>query len=211
MDAIIKPFKIKGNFASGTDPATRPSREEAERAVRTLIAYIGDDPTREGVIDTPTRFVKAYDELFAGYNQCPIDVLSKTFEDVGGYEDIVIVRDIPFTSYCEHHILPFTGRAHIGYYPAQGVVGLSKLARVVQIFARRLQTQENLTASIVGAIEETLKPRGTALLIEAEHQCMVMRGVKTPGTSTITNQYTGVFRDNQVAQENFLSLIGRKG
>lgn len=210
MDAVVKPFKPRINLAAGTDPKERPSRAEAEAAVRTLIAYIGDESGREGLIDTPARVIRAYDELFAGYNECPTDVLNRTFEDVGGYEDIVIVRDIPFTSYCEHHMLPFTGKAHLGYYPAKGVVGLSKLARVVNIFSRRLQTQENLTASIVGAIEETLKPRGTAAIIEAEHQCMVMRGVRTPGTSTITSQFTGIFRDNKEAQNHFLTLLDRK-
>ncbi|MCB1476694.1 MAG: GTP cyclohydrolase I FolE [Rhodobiaceae bacterium] len=211
MDAIVKPFKARVNLAAGSDPATRPTREEAEAAVRTLIAYIGDDGDREGLLDTPRRVVKAYDELFAGYNECPTDILSRTFQDVGGYEDIVIVRDIPFTSYCEHHMLPFTGKAHIGYYPSKGVVGLSKLARVVNVFARRLQTQENLTASIVGAIETTLKPRGTAVIIEAEHQCMVMRGVRTPGTSTITSQFTGVFEGDKEARNHFLDLLDRKG
>ncbi|MGE0232648.1 MAG: GTP cyclohydrolase I FolE [Flavobacteriaceae bacterium] len=210
MDAIVKPFKARVNLAAGTDPATRPTREEAEAAVRTLIAYIGDDGDREGLLETPRRVVKAYDELFAGYNECPTDILSRTFQDVGGYEDIVIVRDIPFTSYCEHHMLPFTGKAHIGYYPSKGVVGLSKLARVVNVFARRLQTQENLTASIVGAIETSLKPRGTAVLIEAEHQCMVMRGVRTPGTSTITSQFTGVFEGDKEARNHFLDLLDRK-
>jgi GTP cyclohydrolase I len=184
----------------------RPTREEAEAAVRTLILWAGDDPEREGLIDTPKRMVKAYEDLFGGYKKSAQAELGTIFEEVGGYGDIVLVRDIPFYSHCEHHIVPIIGKAHIGYYPREGVVGLSKLARVVDIFARRLQTQENLTAEIVGAIDDALKPRGLAVLLEAEHMCMAMRGVQKQGVSTVTTGFTGLFQDAS-EQVRFMSLI----
>lgn len=207
MDAILKPIgKTTDSDASGR-AVERPSREEAEAAVRTLLAWMGDDPDREGLIDTPKRVVKAYSEIFGGYFEDPADHLKRTFEEVGGYEDIILVRDIPFNSHCEHHVLPFVGVAHIAYYPSSGVVGLSKIARVVDIFARRLQTQENLTAQIVSAIDEQLSPRGTAVMIEAEHQCMSMRGIRKQGVSTITTQFTGVFQDDPAEQVRFMTLV----
>jgi GTP cyclohydrolase I len=175
--------------------------------VRTLLAWAGDDPKREGLIDTPRRVVEAYEELFAGYDSDPQEALSRVFDEVEGYSDIVIVRDIPFVSHCEHHIAPFFGRAHIGYYPRGGAVGLSKLARVVEMFARRLQTQEAMTAQITRAIEKGLKPRGVAVMIEAEHTCMSMRGVKKSGASTVTTQFTGVFRTDREEQRRFLDLL----
>jgi GTP cyclohydrolase I len=184
----------------------RPTREEAEAAVRTLILWAGDDPEREGLIDTPKRMVKAYEDLFGGYKKSAAAELGTIFEEVGGYGDIVLVRDIPFYSHCEHHIVPIIGKAHIGYYPREGVVGLSKLARVVDIFARRLQTQENLTAEIVGAIDDALKPRGLAVLLEAEHMCMAMRGVQKQGVSTVTTGFTGLFQDAS-EQVRFMSMI----
>ncbi len=189
------------------DVPVRPSRSEAEAAVRTLIAWAGDDPTREGLLDTPRRVVKAYEELFAGYGEDAGQALSRVFEEVEGYEDIVLVRDIPFVSHCEHHMAPFFGKAHIGYYPRHGVVGLSKLARIVDTFARRLQTQEAMSAQIVEAVDASLDTRGVAALIEAEHTCMSMRGVKKHGVSTVTTQFSGVFRDQPNEQIRFLTLL----
>ena len=184
-----------------------PSREAAEDAVRTLIAWAGDDPARAGLKDTPRRVVSAYGDFYAGYRQSPADVLERTFEDLGSYDDIVVVRDIPFYSHCEHHMVPFVGRAHVAYYPTDKVVGLSKLARIVDVFARRLQTQERLTGDIVAAIDEALRPRGIAVMIEAEHQCMTLRGVKAHGANTVTTQFTGAFRDDAAEQTRFMTLV----
>jgi GTP cyclohydrolase IA len=186
----------------------RPTREEAEAAVRVLLRWAGDDPRREGLIDTPTRVVKAYEELFSGYREDATEVLSRVFEEVQGYDDIILVRDVPFSSHCEHHVVPFFGVAHIAYYPSDaGVVGLSKLARLVDVFAKRLQTQEALTAQIIGAIDQHLRPRGCAVMLEAEHMCMSMRGVRKQGAQTITTQFTGVFRDDPAEQARFLALL----
>jgi GTP cyclohydrolase I len=185
----------------------RPSRKEAEAAVRTLLRWAGDDPDREGLRETPHRVVKAYEEFFKGYSEAPDEVLSRIFEEVEGYDDLVLVRDIPFTSHCEHHVVPFIGKAHIAYYPAGGVVGLSKLARLVDVFAKRLQTQEAMTAQIAGAIESRLVPRGVAVLIEAEHLCMSMRGVLKQGSSTVTVQFSGVFKDDPARQAHFHALL----
>jgi GTP cyclohydrolase I len=200
MDDIVARAKAR-------QTPVKPSREEAEAAVRTLIAWAGDDPEREGLVDTPRRVVKAYEELFNGYGQDPGRALSRVFEDVEGYQDIVMVRDIPFVSHCEHHIAPFFGKANIGYYPRNGVVGLSKLARIVDTFAARLQTQEAMSAQIAEAVDASLDTRGVALLIEAEHTCMSMRGVKKDGISTVTTQFTGVFRSQPNEQARFLSLL----
>jgi GTP cyclohydrolase I len=197
MDEVVK-------LAAAT---ARPTRQEAEAAVRTLLAWAGDNPAREGLIDTPRRVVEAYEELFGGYDADPSEALARVFEEVEGYSDIVVLRDIPFVSHCEHHIAPFTGKAHIAYYPRGGAVGLSKLARVVEIFARRLQTQEAMTAQIAQAIERGLKPRGVAVMIEAEHSCMAMRGVKKFGASTVTTQFTGVFRTDRDEQRRFFDLL----
>lgn len=185
----------------------RPSREEAEAAVRTLIAWAGDDPDRYGLRDTPGRVVSAYEEFFAGYRQSAASELDRTFEDIDRYDDIVLVRNIPFSSHCEHHMVPFVGTAHVAYFPSDLVVGISKLARVVDVFCRRLQSQERLTSEIVGAIDEALKPRGIAVMIEAEHQCMTLRGVQKHGASTVTTQFTGVFRDDPTEQLRFLTLV----
>ncbi|MEX0859692.1 MAG: GTP cyclohydrolase I FolE [Cucumibacter sp.] len=190
-----------------TNGVPRPSREAAEAAVRTLIAWAGDCPNREGLLDTPRRVVEAYGEMFAGYGQDARKLLERTFHEVGGYDDIVLVRDIPFASHCEHHMVPFTGLAHIAYLPTEGVVGLSKLARVVDIFAKRLQTQENLTAQIIDAINEGLNPRGAAVMLEAEHLCVSMRGVQKPGVKTITQRFTGVFAEEIEEQQRFFALI----
>jgi GTP cyclohydrolase I len=189
------------------DEILRPSREEAEAAVRTLIAWAGDDPKRDGLIDTPQRVVDAYREFYAGYRQNAADALDRTFEDIDRYDDIVLVRDIPFSSHCEHHMVPFVGKAHVAYFPTDKVVGLSKLARVVDVFARRLQSQERLTSEIVAAVDEALKPRGVAVMIEAEHQCMTLRGVQKHGASTVTTQFTGVFRDDPTEQIRFMTLV----
>jgi GTP cyclohydrolase I len=189
------------------DEIVRPSREEAEAAVRTLIAWAGDDPKRDGLIDTPQRVVDAYEEFYAGYRQNAADALDRTFEDIDRYDDIVLVRDIPFSSHCEHHMVPFVGKAHVAYFPTDKVVGLSKLARVVDVFARRLQSQERLTSEIVAAVDEALKPRGVAVMIEAEHQCMTLRGVQKHGASTVTTQFTGVFRDDPTEQIRFMTLV----
>ena len=185
----------------------RPTREEAEEAVRTLIAWAGDDPSREGLRDTPGRVVEAYEEFFAGYDGDPYGALDRTFADVQGYDDIVMVRDIRIESHCEHHILPIIGVAHVAYLPSGSVVGISKLARVVDLYAKRLQTQETMTAQIANAIEEVLKPRGVAVMIDAIHECMTTRGVRKPGTTTITTRFTGVFKDDPSYRERFMQLV----
>lgn len=185
----------------------RPTRAEAEEAVRTLIRWAGDDPDREGLKNTPARVARAYRDLFSGYAGDVETALGVTFEDVHGYDDMVLVRDIAFHSHCEHHMVPFFGKVHVGYLPEGGVVGLSKLARVVDIFARRLQTQETLTAQIVDALMTTLEPRGVAVMIEAEHMCMTMRGVHKPGAVTITSRFAGVFKDDAAGQQRFLNLV----
>lgn len=192
------------------EPLVRPSREEAEAAVRTLIAWAGDDPRREGLLDTPKRVTKAYGELFAGYGQDAKDVLSKTFKEVGGYDDLVLVRDIPFYAHCEHHMVPFFGKAHIAYLPHDGVVGLSKLSRLVDVYARRLQTQETMTAQIIDALNENLGPRGAAVMLEAEHMCMTMRGVRAHDVKTVTHRFTGVFAEDRVEQDRFFAMVARR-
>ena len=211
MDAIVKPWPkgpITEHVHKAPQPVTpRPSREEAEAAVRTLIAYIGDDPKREGVLDTPKRVVGAYEELYRGYRESPAETLERTFSETAAYDDLVLVRDIGFNSHCEHHMMPFTGKAHVAYMPVDKVVGLSKLARLVDVYARRLQTQEHLTSQIATAIDEILKPRGVAVMIEAEHTCMSLRGVEKPGALTVTTQFRGAFRDDPNEQLRFLSMV----
>lgn len=207
MDSVVKDLLKTDQASNITNPSSRPSREEAESAVRTLLAWIGEDPDREGLLDTPSRVVKAYGEFFKGYHEDPNEVLDRTFEEVGGYTDMIQVRDIPFYSHCEHHMVPFIGKAHIAYFPSKGVVGLSKLARVVDVFGRRLQTQENLTAEIAGAIERVLKPRGLAIMIEAEHQCMSLRGVQKIGASTMTTWFSGIFDGDATLQARFMMGI----
>jgi GTP cyclohydrolase I len=185
----------------------RPSREEAEAAVRTLLAWAGDNPDREGLRDTPARVAKAYEEIFAGYRQDPGPILDTVFEEVEGYGEMVLVRDIPFFSHCEHHMAPFFGMAHIAYYPDGGVFGLSKLGRLVDVYARRLQTQETMTAQILAALDARLHSRGAAVMIEAEHMCMSMRGVRKPGALTVTMQFSGPFKSDPAEQARFLSLV----
>ncbi len=209
MDALIR--KPAGATpVPRADETARPSRAEAERAVRTLIAWAGDDPDRDGLRDTPKRVAKAFEDFYAGYRHSAEDALERTFEDLGGYDDVVIVRDIPFYSHCEHHMVPFVGKAHIAYLPHDGVVGLSKLARLVDVFAKRLQTQENLTAQIIDSLNESLNPRGAAVMLEAEHMCMSMRGVRAHGASTITHRFTGVFAEDRNEQDRFYALVGKR-
>jgi GTP cyclohydrolase I len=208
MDARIKQ---RNALPSDDRPGLiRPSREDAEAAVRTLIAFAGDDPAREGLLDTPKRVVSAYEELYGGYRESADEVLDRTFSETGGYDDMVLVRDIPFHSHCEHHMMPFIGKAHIAYMPIERVVGLSKLARLIDVFALRLQTQEHLNSQIALSIEKVLRPRGVAVMLEAEHTCMSMRGVAKAGALTITSQYLGTFRDDPHAQSRFIALVRRK-
>jgi GTP cyclohydrolase IA len=214
MDAVVKPSMVKpwpkpplSEHVRHALPANRPSREEAEAAVRTLIAYAGDNPDREGLLDTPKRVVESYEELFRGYRECPAEVLDRTFSEMGSFDDFVLIRDISFNSHCEHHMMPFVGRAHVAYMPVERVVGLSKIARLVETYALRLQTQERMTSQIATALEEILRPRGVAVMIEAEHMCMSVRGVEKPGSETITMQFTGSFRENMNDQVRFMTLV----
>jgi GTP cyclohydrolase I len=188
--------------------AKRPSREAALEAVRTLIAWAGDDPDREGLRDTPKRVIEAYREWFSGYDQCPAEELSRTFEDVQGYDDIVMLKKIDVESHCEHHMAPFLGKAYVAYLPTDAVVGISKIARVVEIFSKRLQTQETMTAQIAEAINDALEPRGVAVLIDAEHQCMSTRGVHHKDVTTVTTTFTGAFKDSEELRNRFLKLAG---
>ena len=217
MDAknsIIKPFAQQGLSdhvrAAPTPSGPRPSREEAEAAVRTLIAFAGDDAAREGVLDTPKRVIDAYEEIYEGYRACPAEVLDRTFSETGGYDDFVLVKDIQFNSHCEHHMMPFYGKAHVAYMPTDRVVGLSKLARLVDVYAHRLQTQEHLTSQVATAIEKILKPRGVAVMIEAEHMCMSIRGVNKAGATTVTTHFSGAFRDDPNQLVRFMTLLRGK-
>jgi len=186
---------------------TKPTREEAEDAVRVLLRYIGEDPKREGLLETPARVVRAYDEFFEGYKQDPAKELGKTFKDIEGFDDIVLVKDIEFTSHCEHHMVSITGVAHVAYWPDEAVVGISKLARIVDIFSKRLVSQENMTNGIANCIQDTLKPKGIAVFIDADHQCMSIRGVKKSRSSTVTTTFRGLLKEDQVAQLRFLEMI----
>jgi GTP cyclohydrolase IA len=218
MDAVIKNFPARADTTQKLEeearakymqkPATdRPTQAEAEAAVRTLIRWAGDNPEREGLKETPKRVAKAYRELFSGYDKCAADELGRTFEEVAGYDDIVLVKDIPFHSHCEHHMVPIIGKAHVAYLPAGKVLGLSKIARVVDIFAHRLQTQEAMTAQVAGVIQDVLKPRGVAVMIEAEHMCMAMRGIRKQGSTTMTSTFTGAFRNNPEEQVRFVAML----
>ena len=213
MIPVVKSLSVEGAVGPSADKflVRTPTQEEAEAAVRTLLLWAGDDPSREGLTDTPRRVAKAYKEFYKGYAEDPHRILDRVFEEVEGYSDMVLVRDIPFYSHCEHHMVPFVGKAHIGYYPAKGVVGLSKLARIVDVYARRLQTQETMTAQIADVIEEVLEPRGIAILVEAEHMCMSMRGVQKQGSSTMTTQYRGLFRDDPAEQVRFFTMVKSPG
>ncbi|WP_425545044.1 GTP cyclohydrolase I FolE [Caenispirillum bisanense] len=194
--------------ASTAATGSRPTREEAEAAVRTLLRWAGDNPDREGLVDTPARVVRAYEEFFAGYDEDPEDVLRRTFEETDGYDEMVLLRDVRIESHCEHHMVPIIGKAHIAYLPERRVVGISKLARVVEIYAKRLQIQEKLTAQVANAINDVLQPKGVAVVIEAAHQCMTTRGVRKPGVTMVTSRMLGAFRDNPTTRREFMSLIG---
>jgi GTP cyclohydrolase I len=196
----------KGNRSVG---AARPSRAEAEEAVRTLIRWAGDDPAREGLLGTPDRVVRSYEEFFEGYGSDPVEILTRTFEEIAGYDEMVVLKDIRFESHCEHHILPIIGKAHVAYLPDRRVIGISKLARIVEAYARRLQIQEKMTAEIANAIDQVLQPKGVAVVIDAAHQCMTTRGVHKPGVSMVTSRMLGAFRDNPSTRREFLSIIGQ--
>jgi len=186
---------------------SKPTREQAEKAVKTLIEWAGDDPSREGLIETPKRVVKAYEQFFEGYDLDPEEILRKTFEEVEGYDEMVIVKDIRLESHCEHHIVPILGKAHIGYIPNNRVVGISKLARIVDVFGKRLQTQETMTSQIANVIQKVLDPKGVAVVIDASHQCMTTRGVHKPESSTVTSAMKGIFKENAVTRNEFLSFV----
>ncbi len=206
MDAVIKTFPSVPDYMD--KPKTdRPTEAEVEKAVETLLRWTGDDISREGLRDTPKRVMKAYREMFDGYDKCPADELGRTFEEVAGYDDLVLIKDIQFHSHCEHHMVPIIGKAHVAYLPDGKVVGLSKIARVVDIFAHRLQTQEAMTAQIAGVIQDVLNPRGVAVMIEAEHMCMVMRGIRKQGSTTLTSTYTGAFKDHPEEQLRFIGMV----
>jgi GTP cyclohydrolase I len=216
---------VDGAAAEGTSPAVnivtppssltagqpsldaRPSREEAEAAVRTLLRWAGDDVTREGLLDTPARVARAYEEFFAGYGTDPVDLLARSFEETDGYDEMVVLRDIRLESHCEHHMVPIIGRAHVAYLPAGRVVGISKLARVVEVYAKRLQIQEKLTAQVANCIQDVLKPKGVAVVIEAAHQCMTTRGIHKPGVTMVTSRMLGAFRDDPSTRREFLAMI----
>lgn len=193
------------------DDATRPSRKEAEAAVRTLLRWAGEDPDREGLVNTPERVARAYEEWFAGYNVDPVDLLQRTFSETDGYDEMVVLRDIRFESYCEHHIAPIIGKVHIAYLPDHRVIGISKLARLVDVFAKRLQIQEKMTAQIANTLRDVLLPKGVAVVIEAQHQCMTTRGVHKSGVSMVTSRMLGAFRDNAATRREFLAMIGNPG
>ena len=223
MDKLVtapKPLKVIDGEASGDETdiddfggpiepvADRPNRAEAEEAVRTLIKWAGDDPAREGLRDTPARVVVSYEEFFEGYGACPKTILTRTFEETDGYDEIVLLRDIPFESHCEHHMSPIIGKAHVAYLPHRHIVGISKLARLVQAYARRLQIQEKMTVQIANTIDKVLEPEGVAVVIKAAHHCMTTRGVHRPGVTMVTSRMLGVFRDDPSTRHDFLAMLG---
>ena len=195
------------SFVVGEAGEGAPSRADAEEAIRTLIRWIGDDPSREGLLDTPARVARSYEEMFAGYSEDPVEYLRGTFEEIEGYDEMVVLRDIRFESHCEHHMMPIIGHAHMAYLPDKRLVGISKLARLVEVYAKRMQIQEKMTAQIANALQEVLKPRGVAVVIEAAHQCMTTRGVHKPGVSMVTSQMLGAFRDDAKTRREFLAII----
>ncbi|MET0531623.1 MAG: GTP cyclohydrolase I FolE [Microvirga sp.] len=211
MHGTLPNFDIENGLAllTETEAGQRPSREAAEEAVRTLIRWAGDDPGREGLVDTPARVARAYAEWFAGYDQDPADILQRTFEEVGGYDDVVALRGIPFESWCEHHMATIRGTVDIGYLPRDRVVGISKLSRVVDAFARRLQVQERMTAEIADTIQKALNPRGVGVIVKATHACMASRGVRKHGVSMVTSRMLGVFRDEPATRQEFLAALAR--
>ncbi len=186
----------------------RPSRDEARAAVRTLIQWAGDDPDREGLLDTPDRVIRSYEEFYSGYGQDPVGILKKTFEETNGYDEMVVLKDVEISSHCEHHMAPIIGRVHIGYLPDKGVVGISKLARIVNIYARRLQIQEKMTAQIADALDEVIHPRGVGVVVEAAHHCMTTRGIQKQGVMMVTSRMLGTFRSDPKTRREFLAFIG---
>jgi GTP cyclohydrolase I len=206
VNIVTNPAQLK---PSSPDDA-RPTREAAEEAVRTLLRWTGDDPAREGLVDTPARVVRSYEEFFSGYDVDPVAILARTFEETEGYDEIVLLRDIRLESHCEHHMVPIVGRAHVAYLPHRRVVGISKLARVVEAYSKRLQIQEKLTAQIANTINDVLQPRGVGVVIEANHQCMSTRGVHKPGVSMVTSRMLGAFRDDANTRRELLAMIGNR-
>ena len=202
MDNLLTEKKLKGR------KARKPSRKQAEEAIHTLLLWAGEDPRREGLLDTPRRVARAYEDWFSGYKDDPVTYLQRTFEEVEGYDEMIVLRDIPFESHCEHHMAPIIGKAHVGYLPSNKVVGISKLARVVEAFARRFQVQEKMTAQIANCIEQVLKPKGVGIVIEAVHQCMTTRGVHKAGVSMVTSQMLGAFRKDARTRAEFLRMLG---
>ncbi|MCH4023708.1 MAG: GTP cyclohydrolase I FolE [Acetobacter sp.] len=194
---------------TNSNPSSRPSAEEAKEAVRTLLRWAGDNPSREGLLDTPDRVVRSYEEFFEGYQQDPEEILARTFSEVGDYNEIILLRDIRFESHCEHHMVPIIGRAHVAYLPQKRVVGISKLARLVDVYAKRLQIQERLTSDIAETINRVLQPQGVAVILEAGHQCMTTRGVHRPGVSMVTSKMLGVFRDNSDTRKELMAMLNR--
>jgi GTP cyclohydrolase I len=199
---------LKSALKSVVTKRPRPTREAAQAAVRTLIEWAGDDPMREGLLGTPERVVRAYEEWFAGYNEDPVELLKRTFEETEGYDEMVVLRDVRFESVCEHHIAPILGTVHVAYLPAKRVVGISKLARVIDVYAKRMQIQEKMTAQIANTIEEVLQPKGVAVVVQAQHQCMSTRGVHKTGVSMVTSRMLGAFRDNEATRREFLAIVG---
>ena len=204
---MSKPSKKNMSPAAAADT---PTREQAEEAIRTLIKWAGDDPSREGLLDTPSRVARAYEEFFAGYRQDPVEYMQRTFEEVEGYDEMVVLRDIRFESHCEHHMAAIIGHAHIGYLPTHRVVGISKLARVVETYAKRLQVQEKMTAQIARCIADVLEPKGVAVVIEASHQCMTTRGVHKHGVTMMTSQMLGSFREDEKTRREFLAMVSNR-
>ncbi len=209
MKAVTEktPAKLGGD-KSDISTATKPSRREAEAAVRTLLRWAGDDPDREGLRGTPDRVVRAFEEWFSGYDVDPVDLLQRTFEEIEGYDEMIVLRDVRFESHCEHHIAPVIGKVHIAYLPDKRVIGISKLARLVEVYAKRLQIQEKMTAQIANTLSDVLLPKGVAVVIEAQHQCMTTRGIHKPGVSMVTSQMRGAFREDQATRREFLAIIG---
>jgi GTP cyclohydrolase I len=209
MASIIRKPSIKPKTANNNHPQlARPSRDEAEAAVETLLRWAGDDPTREGLLETPARVARAFEDWFSGYNEDPEDYMKRTFEEVEGYDEMIVLRDIRFESHCEHHLAPIIGKAHVGYLPTNKVVGISKLARVVEAYARRLQVQEKMNAQIANTIQRILEPKGVAVVIEAQHQCMTTRGVHKTGVTMVTSTMLGAFRKDPMTRREFLTIIG---
>ena len=211
MDTAVVGSRPAESVFTGSGVRRRPSRSEAEAAVRTLIEWAGEDPDREGLVGTPGRVVRAYEEFFAGYHEDPVALLSTTFEETAAYDEMIVLRDIRLESHCEHHIVPILGKAHIGYLPAGRVVGIPNLARLVEAFAKRMQIQEALTSQIADTLQEVLKPHGVGVVIEAAHQCMTTRGIHKPGVSMVTSRLLGSFRDDPTTRREFLAMIGSPG